>query len=389
MEFLIINVVFYLFTSIFYFNKRKSVDFAFVLFLVYGLVATFGAIYYNMTSHMWYITMLPLIYLYMIFMISSAPLYRHPISVNKFRISHRKIFTIFLWMMLVACIVSIYYNWANVLNIVVEETWGEVYADEDKQSYVNSLDRLAKNIIGYGRIIASVLIFYNLANGTNKEKRLSISVLILLLVANILIASGQAARGMMLSSIVAIMSGFFLFQSQYSKRLFRTLLLCGIGLIAVFYIYSHTIAQARFDVMGSYYDPTESIYAYLGQPMLIFDYGIMDSIHTYMHGDFLFGTNPTKYYGGLDGVLGTHFGSGFFTYVGALYLDFGPLGTLIFVCVVAFLLRNMFQIKDLADAFLICYYFAFLLDGVFVYGRGYYFTIMMAIITYIILKLIK
>lgn len=389
MEFLIINIAFYLFTWIFYYNKRRSVDFTFVLFMAYGLVAIFGAIYYNMTPYRWHITMLPLMYLYMIFMISSAPLYRKPISVDNFCIPHRKLFTLFLWVMLVACIVSIYYSWSNALNVAAEEAWGEVYADEDKQSYVNLLDRLAKNIIGYGRIIASVLIFHNLARGTSKEKKLSVCLLILLIIAVILNSSARAARGMMLSSIISVMSGFFLFQSLYSKKLLRSLLLFGVGLIVIFFLYSYTIAQVRFGVAGSYYDPTESIYAYLGQPMLIFDYGIMDSIHTYMHGDFLFGTNPAKYYGGLDSVLGTHFGSGFFTYVGALYLDFGPLGTLIIASIIAFLMRNKCRVKDLADAFIVCYYFSFILNGVFVYGRGYYFPIMMAIITYIILKLIK
>ena len=34
--------------------------------------------------------------------------------------------------------------------------------------------------------------------------------------------------------------------------------------------------------------------AYLGMPMLKFDYGIMDSIHSYMHGDFILGTNGNK-----------------------------------------------------------------------------------------------
>lgn len=389
MSYLLINIALYIVTAFIHFYKKKQLDFALVLFILYGAVAVFGAIYYSMTPHMWQISLFPLLYLYLVFMVTTFPLWVNKLRIDKIQVKHHWLFELFLLAMLLSCIICIYYSWTNAMEIVSDDAWGDVYLDDNKQAYVNSIDRLAKNIIGYGRIIASVVIFYNLAYGTKLERRLSIVVLFLLLFASFLIASSRASRSMMLSSIISVLSGFFIFYPLYTKKMIKTFVFGGIMIIVAYFIYSYVIAQARFSVAGSYYDPTESIYSYLGQPMLTFDYGVMDSIHTYMKGDFMFGTNPERYYGGFDGVIGTHFGSGFFTYVGALYIDYGPLGTLLLVCFVAFLMRKKFIVKDLADAFLICYYFSFITNGVFVYGRGYYFPIMMAIITYIILKLIK
>ena len=70
-------------------------------------------------------------------------------------------------------------------------------------------------------------------------------------------------------------------------------------------------------------------------------------------------------------------------------MDFGPIGTLLIAIVVSAIFSRKIYIKDLADAYIMCFYFQFIMDGVFVYGRGYYFKWLVAIIIYIILKRIK
>ena len=69
-------------------------------------------------------------------------------------------------------------------------------------------------------------------------------------------------------------------------------------------------------------------------------------------------------------------------------MDFGPINGTLFDCNCSkcYFFHEKIYIKDLADAYIMCFYFQFIMDGVFVYGRGYYFKWLVAIIIYIILK---
>ena len=67
---------------------------------------------------------------------------------------------------------------------------------------------------------------------------------------------------------------------------------------------------------------------------------------------------------GLDSILGTHVGTAFCTFIGNLYMDFGPIGTLLIAIVVSAIFSRKIYIKDLADAYIMCFYFQFIMDGV-------------------------
>ena len=125
--------------------------------------------------------------------------------------------------------------------------------------------------------------------------------------------------------------------------------------------------------------------------MLTFAYGLTDTIREFLWGDYLLGKEEILKVG-IDNLLGTHFDTKFFTYVGALYLDFGPFFTLIIAVIFPLIMSLIFQFKknvDMADLMIYVYYLTFLINGVFVVGIGYYIGWIMIFIIYFIFKTVK
>jgi oligosaccharide repeat unit polymerase len=165
------------------------------------------------------------------------------------------------------------------------------------------------------------------------------------------------------------------------------------ALFTTFFLYSIAVTVSRFgdNAKGS------SLLSYFGHSMLTFNYGLADSIHTYMNGEYFFSWFFDKLgltqYGGVEhSVLGTHFGTAFYTFVGAWYLDFGPLGTFIIAIIFPFIISLCFRYKksvDIADIYMFLFYMDYLVMGVFVIGRGNALVWLMAFLIYGIFKIIK
>ena len=388
MEIVILNSVLYLFTLYKHYKETQKLDFAFVVLAVYAFVAVMGVFYYSMEpSIQGNITLFPLIYLFGIFLIFIYPFRNKGIKIDRFEIENRGLFNIFLIIFLVSSIVSVVSTFSSSYQVFLTNDWDAVYQEEDKIMYNNQFERLAKNITGYGGSLACIISFYylSLSDIAKKWKYLAIASIVLIIFSGFLNASMMAARGMALKVIFLVLTVFMLFKDRLDSKLTKKVFIYGTLLFIVYFAYSSIIATARFDVVGSNYNANQSMIAYLGMPMLKFDYGIMDSIHSYMHGDFILGTNGNKYYSGLDSILGTHVGTAFCTFIGNLYMDFGPIGTLLIAIVVSAIFSRKIYIKDLADAYIMCFYFQCIMDGVF----GYCFKWLVAIIIYIILKRIK
>ena len=125
-----------------------------------------------------------------------------------------------------------------------------------------------------------------------------------------------------------MISGYLIQYKQINPQL-RVKVNLYVGAVAiVFIVYLIIIAFSRFSSVGSTYggDVNASLIYYSGHSMLTFDDGIADSIKRYLWGDFFIGSESIQGKD-VDSMLGTHFGSRFFTYIGGFYLDFGPIFT--------------------------------------------------------------
>lgn len=357
-----------------------------VLWSLYLLTAVFCLINYLRDPLEWNLILWPFLYLFLIVFIWMRP-FDAGIDLNKFRIGHRNIYVYFMYLMIVCGIISIYYSFGISWSNYVLNSWADAYAEgADTASAANIFDWLAKNINSYGSIPLSIIAFYYISR-TNYSycKKLAVVSLIIVFVAVFLDTAMKAGRGATLAALAQVFSGSLLFFKDFSKKQKRTFLITLLLGVSIYMLYNFLIAEARY---GLSYEGggKESMTYYMGHSMLTFDYGIADSIKKYCWGDLLFKLHENMYSIGYDGVLGTHFDKKFFTYVGSLYLDFGPWITLLISLAVSSIFIYKRKVRDIADAFILCFYFRFIFMGIFVYGRGYYILWLVAIIEFFFLK---
>ena len=82
--------------------------------------------------------------------------------------------------------------------------------------------------------------------------------------------------------------------------------------------------------------------------------------------------------------LGGSWGSGFYTFVGWLFIDWGVGGTIVVVSVIALITNQIMRKKiySIADLFIVFFVYYTLLQGVFVIGRSYIYNIVIAVVIY-------
>lgn len=146
------------------------------------------------------------------------------------------------------------------------------------------------------------------------------------------------------------------------------------------------VTISRFgDNLSTGYDSSESsLLSYLGQSMLYFNYGVMDSTTEYAWGGYMFDKSDA-----VNQIRGSHFGYSFITFIGTLYIDYGPLGTFLLAIAASNLMKRMIKTRryGIPELFLTLYYLMYLFNGVFVNGLGYGYQWLETIIIYLLLKL--
>ena len=192
-----------------------------------------------------------------------------------------------------------------------------------------------------------------------------------------------AARGHIFTLLFNFLLGFLCFRQYIPKRTKRTLLVWAIVFGGILGLYTIAVTIARFGQ-----ESDSSLLYYFGHSMLTFDYGLTDTIDTYGKGAYTFRRFVNYVVHDLDWTLGTHFGTSFFTFVGSLYIDFGPLGTMIAVTLQAISVRVLIRKHnlDLADMFIYLFYISTVLNGALITAPDLGWRCLLAFIIYIMLK---
>lgn len=395
MEIAIFNALLYVAALlIYYLHTRKTMDFGFVLLFAYALTAVTCVFWYAYNPVNWKLTTWPFIYLFGICILSFRPFFIYPSSYISENIKIRKlnVLNIFCYIFITCAITATFFSINDVIKNITTNDWVQIYSESgDKILYTTQLERFTKIFTQYLHPIATIALFYYLT--LNRKKWLFLILLCISIIGSVFAtAIIVGARGLIVIRFMSVFIGYIFFQKSYSKKLKRIILYFSSSILFIVLLYAFAVTESRFSNYYSTLDEKSSILYYLGHSMLAFDYGIADTIQKFMWGDFLFKTNMNLYYLGFDSTLGTHFGTQFFTFVGAWYLDFGPFGTLIIAILLPILLFSNFRKKkvfDIADLYLYFFFYMFLLNGVFVYGRGYFIQWVMSFAVYIILKIIR
>ncbi|WP_304343808.1 oligosaccharide repeat unit polymerase [Chryseobacterium koreense] len=396
----IINFLLYLFALFFHWKKFKVIDNGFILLATYCLVALACVSQYMSAPLDWQgISLIPLLFLFGVNLLFFRPyLVNNNLITDKIQIKMSPVYFIFIYIYIILGGVVVFYGYDKMAETILRNDWNAVRQDVysgDNVIYENQLERFAKIFTGFLQPMAILFFFYLLSEAFVKKHILTIvSLMLAVLIPSFLTIVSVASRGMIVLLIVQFLVSYFVFKKNISKKTNRIIKFGSLFFLAIFVIYSMSVTQSRFGESeggGISGDAEDSLLFYFGHSMLTFADGIADSIKSFLWGDYLFGKEEILKVG-IDNLVGTHFDTKFFTYVGALYLDFGPFFTFIIAIIFPFLMALIFRYKkklDMADLMIYVYYLTFLINGVFVVGIGYYVGWMMIFSIYIIFKIVK
>lgn len=391
MGIVIFNAFLYIITLIIYWYKRRKRDGGFLLLLIYTTVAILGIPLYIVSPEQWKLTLWPYLYLFIVFMLFFRPyLFDNESLYYRLKVKDTKVLIIISVVYILNAVIVTFYSLPQAIDAINSGEWLTIrneFNAEEISLYSNQIDRFAKIFTQYFQIAAIVILFYflTLRHITTLWKiLLAIAIILPMLLVSVITAS----RGLLFGLFINLLIGYLIFRKGISGKTKRLISISSIPFLILALVFVSSVTMSRFgeDAQSS------SILSYLGHSFMTFNYGVADSIHNYAYGRYffkwfydLFGINSTINYI----HLGTHFETGFITFVGTLYVDFGAIGTFLIALFFPIIISRSFRHKktlDIADIFMYTFYLSYLVNGVFVVGYGNSLSWLMAIIVYILLK---
>lgn len=362
--YLIINILLYGALFVLYCKYHKQVDCGTVLIGLYLFVAICNYIIYFSFRDSWDITLWPFLYLFVSFVLLSRPFFK------KWNVSFvedvsiiRSVAVVFI--ICVVCYLGFFGG--TLLSNLTSGAWNSVYSEAQGENtyYTGFFDHTVMFLATYLQLPACIVLAYYLT--LEKKERcliffLSLSLVLYAFMSTIL----SATRATIFVHSSAFVCSFLFFSKQISpvtKRKMKKALL-SVCIPAVLLL--GTVTFSRFDSSASDSFVYLSILYYFGHSMLVFNYGVVDTIQRYAGGTFF----CRNFYDGIpgDAELGTHSDPLFTTIIGALYKDFGPWGTMLVSLVVPaliFLVIRKRKSVGIAELLVVFYYFTNLMTGVF------------------------
>lgn len=392
MEYIVINATLYTLTLFFYWLRRRKIDCGFLLLSVYAGVACMGLLYYPGNENQWNLLLWPFLYLYLVLMMFFRPVFFDTDRLyQRLQVDNPRTIRLISYVFVLCAAVALYYSFQDVLVNLRSGEWGllrlEMY-EGNVALYENSIERFAKIFNQYFNSVAVVIFFWLLT--LPKPDRfllimLGLSIVLPSFATSIIIVS----RGMLIQTAFLLVTGYLIFRSGIPAKRKNWIKAAAALLFAVMLIYSLSVTQSRFgeEEQGS------SLYFYFAHSMLKFNNGLADCIQSFYHGRYFFNWFYSLL--GLDATidfstLGANIGTAFITFVGTLYVDFGPIGVFLIALFVPMFFSYRFKYSnryDVADIFLFVFYLNYLMMGVFVVGRGNSLVWLMAFLVFGMLKL--
>lgn len=395
---LIINFFLYFSLLFFYWKKYKAIDNGFVLISTYCFVALACLINYSINESEWKnISINALLFLFFINLLFFRPFFKRTDDISdKLKIKNSPVYFVFIYLYIISAGFVIFYGYDSAVQTILKNDWNAVRQDVysgNNVMYENQIERFSKMFSGFLQPMAILFFFYLLTDEFSKKHKITIVLLLFaIILPSFLTIISIASRGMLIVLFFEFLVSYFIFKKKFSSKINKIISVGALFFTIIFLIYSISVTKSRFEENASSdLGAQDSLIFYFGHSMLTFAYGLTDTIREFLWGDYLLGKEEILKVG-IDNLLGTHFDTNFYTYVGALYLDFGPFFTFIIAVIFPLIMSLIFQFKknvDMADLMIYVYYLTFLINGVFVVGIGYYIGWIMIFIIYFIFKTIN
>ncbi len=390
---MVINSLLYLGASFFYWLRYRKFDAYMLILLAFTVTALMCHLYYlNNPDPYKNIELLPFVYLFVVLLIFIHPYRGLDIHISSINIKETRYIKAFTWTVIISGLISLYYTIPEVLELIRSGEWGELrntlYEDEeDVKLYYSEFERIVKNITGYAHPFIVVMAFYHLSRP--KVNKVITTLLFTIWLGNSFFGSMLvASRGMVVISLLEVVLVYLFFKDTIGKKVKKFILIIAIVSLIPVAQYLYDVSISRFGEQEAAY----FVFEYLGHSMLNFNENMMVPMYDYADGKYFF--NYFLPYFGIDPNinmkdLGYTGGTGFYTFIGSFYIDFGPTGTVLLAILMLFFI-NYFaskKKKNITDIMVLVFFAKYYLDGVFVIGRGSALEWLMLFVLCVIIKI--
>ena len=391
----VFNFFLYLFAILVYQRKNRRLDLFFIILMAYTMIAFIGMVNFanGIFDKDYNLSIFRLFYLFIVISICISPFKQVNVNSKPIYIAENEAIHLLLFFFIVVGIISAYFTLPKAIAIQEMDDWGslreDVYSGESSITlYDSQFERFAKNFYSYLQPFGSVMVFYQLTK-PKFNKILTILLFAVWLVNAYTSATLVASRGLIMLLALKMLVLYVLFRNFIPKKRKRALLIAAALVGVFFYGYTMAVTEARF---GN--ESNESLLRYFGHSMFAFDDGIMRTMHSFAHGRYQFGWLFRLF--GIDSSfkweeLGCTHGTAFMTFVGDIYVDFGPILTVLMAVLMALLISS-FSKKEayyLSDIIIIIFAAQWYTEGVFVFGGDQSLRWFMAFVVYFIVKIIE
>lgn len=400
-EVLLINALLYTITLILFYRKY-NLSVGVIIWLLYTVSSWSSFLFvqqpgYIGTVHDTPQTMLPCLYLYVIFLISMKPFMKLH-TINRVSLS---IGPIARYMIIVLILIQTVFVIVDIPTVVrnlstntmmLNELRASIYGDEGV-SLVTQNEFLNKFFLLFSgmRILAtglSVVLFFTNVN----DRRLVNTFALVTLLNNLRQIIVQVGRGEMVLVFLLYACMAYLLKDKISKKTKRRLFAISIPVVIAGGFFFWAISVSRFGSKSGFF-----IFKYLGEPMNNFNGILFKEIKGTTNGMAYFSL-IYRYFFGESNIISANDkwnliksatgirGDIFYTWVGGLIIEFGKIAPFI----VAFLLNRISQklisVKEyfIGDIIVLIFFLNFFLRGVFLFPTQNFEGMLMIIYTFLL-----
>ena len=390
-----INALIYTIWGVIYRKSHSSFDMYQLLALLYAATAIMCFLYKIEEPELYHnISFFPFLYLFVAILLFLYPVKKLDLNWATISIQDNRFLKYLSYIFIGFSFYAIYASLTHTTELIQAAAWNELknqtYVDADSvQIYNSAIQRLALNISAYLSPFGLVYAFYLLTKD-RFNKLLVFSLFVSIIGPSFMMAIADASRGMIVKLAIKLLVGYLLFKNSIPQNRKRLIKIGFIGVLIGFLSFTIAVTISRFgnDEAGS------SVFMYFGHSMLAFNDGLFYNMQDYAWGkkffDWfidLFGGN--SYFD--TAKAGCTCAGAFVTFVGSLFIDFGPFLTIFLPFITLKVVGPFFAKKSLAlsDCIIIVFYVTTMANGIFVSPKGRALAWVMTFVIYYIVRIIE
>jgi len=308
-----------------------------------------------------------------------------------------KIFKYFSIIYILFSFVTIYILFGDAIQLLSIGNWRDNivngYLGNNAIQFGNIFQWISINFVNYFRLLATVVFFYTFDNNNKKKNYVRWVLLICIFLTLALVAIYNSSRGLIFNFMLLFVTMMLFFVRDLNKKSVNKIKFVMVITGIAFIWYAIKVTIDRFGIPGNLFQSTiDSISFYFGHSPIVFNYGVT-TISSLSYGRFSFGSlfELFGYSNSFNQInVGGSWGMLFYTYAGPIFIDFGPIGVILFsimlFAIIKHFLKKRFTLSNIYVVFIILSY---ILQGAFVIGRNYIIELTANIIIYIALRLFE